>query len=481
MNTALTFRGIHAEILADRTPEVDIEGSLNCGKTTLCLWMELEALRNFPGIWSFAFRYSDTDTKTKLRPAIEQLCAIRSESMKWDGTELCYHVPNGSRLYTFGIKSADLLSRYSKLRGLPVSRIYNDQSEELPEDMSGELRGRLRPDLATRLAGRSYPTRLTFSPNPLSDRSWLAKQFPATNTLKGRRYFSLSLYDNAHNLPPETIAGLEAAYPPDHPRYKSIILGQRGPNILGTPIYAGLFKRELHRREITVRDGQLIEGFCTGKSHPCWVIAQRTRTGALQFLGGIIGVDLFLTDFLPIVLEHRRDWFGQGADIKTCASPTGAVDDPARFSDMDLLRDYGFKPRWCENSNAPDVRLAMIEQLGDAMRHRTHTGEEALAVNDDPQRWLEASREGIKPNPFLAEGFEVGYVKDEHFSSVAHKEVRQPKADDWFEMGQRGAELLVQNFCAGKPTQAAKDAKARDARASEPREPKERSSMDWSR
>ncbi len=85
MSDALKFQGIHAEILADRTPEVDAEGSLNCGKTTLCIWKELEALQTYPGIWSFAFRYSDTDTKTKLRPAIEQLCAIRGEKMKWDG------------------------------------------------------------------------------------------------------------------------------------------------------------------------------------------------------------------------------------------------------------------------------------------------------------------------------------------------------------------------------------------------------------
>lgn len=478
MSVALTFQGVHAEILADETPEIDVEGSLNCGKTTMCLWKELEAIQQFPGIWSFAFRYSDTDTKTKIRPAIEQLCAIRGERPKWDGTELCYHFDNGSRMYSFGIKAADALSRYSKLRGLPVSRIYNDQSEELPEDMSGELRGRLRPDLATRLAGRSYRTQLTFSPNPLSERSWLAKQFPVDNRFKGRHYYSISLYDNAHNLPAETITGLEAAFPPDHPRHKGIILGQRGPNILGSPIYAGYFKRELHRREVPVRDGDLLEGFITGKSHPCWVIAQRTQTGSLQFLGGIMGVDLLLTDFLPIVLQYRAEWFGKDAAIKTCGAPTGAADDPTRLGDMEILRDYGFKPRWCENSNAPDVRLAMIEHLGDAMRHRTHIGDEALAVNDDPARWLEASREGIKSNPFLAEGFEVGYVKDDHFASVAHKHVRQPKDDDWFEMGMRAAEILVQNFCAGKPTQAERDAK-RAADRTDPRPSTARSSMDW--
>lgn len=479
MSDALTFRGIHQRILEDDTPEISAEGALNSGKTTLCIWKELEMLERYQGIWSFAFRYSDTDTKTKIRPAVEQLCAIRGVKPKWDATELCYHFPNQSRLYTFGIKSQDLLSRYSKLRGLPVSRIYNDQSEELPEDMSGELRGRLRPDLASRLAGRVYPTQLTFSPNPLNERSWLAKQFPVDQHLLGRRYYAIPLSANAHNLPPETVKGLLAAFPPDHPRHKSLILGQRGPTIHGQPVYGGYFNRALHCREIPTRDGPLLEAFTTGKSHPCWVIAQRTHAGALQFLGGLMGVHLLLTDFLPIVLDCRREWFGPQAEIKTCAAPTGAKDDPTRFGDLDLLREYGFKPRWMENSHAPDVRLAMIEYLGDAMRHRTHVGDEALAVNADTTRWLEASREGIKPNPFLAEGFEVGYVLADNFASVAHKHVRQPKGDDWFEMGMQACELICQNFCAGKPTEAERDAKhARDREAGPPRAAG-RTPLDW--
>lgn len=480
MSDVLTFQGIHQRLLEDTTPEIDAEGALNSGKTTVCLWKELEAIQNHPGIWSFAFRYSDTDTKTKLRPAIDQLCGIRGEKPRWDSTELCYHFPNSSRLYAFGIRAQDALSRYSKLRGLAISRIYNDQSEELPEDMSGELRGRLRPDLASRLAGRKYPTQLTFSPNPLSERSWLAKQFPSKQTMPGRRYYAISLYDNVHNLPPETVAGLEAAFPPTHPRYKCVILGQRGPNIVGNPVYGGYYKPELHKRPIPTRDGQLLEAFVTGKSHPCWVIAQRTPTGALQFLGGIMGVDLLLTDFLPIVEQYRLEWFGADADIKTCGAPTGAKDDPTRFGDLDLLREYGFKPRWRDNSNAPDVRLAMIESIGDQMRHRTHIGDEALAVNDDPTRWLEASREGIRANPFLSEGFEVGYVKDDHFASVAHKHVRQPKDDDWFEMGMRACELMFQNFCARKPTQAERDAKRAEDRT-DPRPSTERTPLDWAR
>lgn len=479
MSGTLTFIGVHAEILADTTPEIFIEGARMSGKTTVCLWKEIDAMTTWPGIWSYVFRMSDTENKTKIRPELERLCAIRGEHPKWDGTELCYVWPNQSRMFCYGLKSVDTMSRYAKMRGMAVSRVLCSQAEEVPEDLGTELRAVLRPDPTAKSRALNYPHQLTYEANPISPRHWLAQQFPIANTTPRRRHYRLDLYANQHNLSADTIVGLEAAYPPDHPRFKSLVLGLRGPNVTGNPIYARLFKRELHRRPIPLRDGQLIEGFTTGKNNPCWVVAQRTHAGSLQFLGGIMGVDLFLTDFLPIVLQYRVEWFGKDAAIQTCGAPTGAIDDPTRLGDMEILRDHGFKPRWCDNSNAPDVRLAMIEHIGDAMRHRTHTGEEALAVNDDPARWLEASSEGIKSNPFLAEGFEVGYVKDDHFASVAHKHVRQPKDDDWFEMGMRAAEILVQNFCAGKPTQAERDAK-RAADRTDPRPATGRTNMDWS-
>jgi len=238
-----------------------------------------------------------------------------------------------------------------------------------------------------------------------------------------------------------------------------MIMGERGPNVTGDPVYERMFKLDTHCKPLVPHGGDLIEAFCTGKSHPTWVIGQRTRTGSLQFLGGIIGTRKFLTDFLPVVKEYRREWFGADVNIRTCGAPIGEDDDPGRYSDMDILRDHGFKPIWRENSDAPDVRLSMVEYLGDAMRRRTFAGEEALCVNSDPYRWLEITEDGIIPDNFLVDAFRVGYVKDVHFISVGHKEVRQPKADDWYELGMRCAEYLVLNFCAGQKTQADKEAR----------------------
>ncbi len=452
----LKFQGVHQQILEDQTSELSVEGGRSTGKSTVLIWKELDALKKYPGMWSFCFRYSDTDNKTKLRPEIERLCALRGEQPAWNNTEMCYEFDNGSKLFSYGLKSADMLSRYSKLRGLAVSRVYCDQAEELPEDVATEIRFGLRPDATARSKGKDYPRQLVFGANPLSTRHWLADQFPADQRYKFRKYYALSLYDNRHNLPDDQIQRAEAAYPPDHPRYRMMILGLRGPNVVGTPIYQRVYNRDVHERPVTPHVGPFIEAFFTGKSHPTWVIGQRTSGGSLQFIGGIIGVDMFLADFLPIVKETRVDWFPNNAEFKTAAAPSGGSNDAVTFDDNDILRMHGFSPMCRDHANSPDVRNAMMEYLANAMRTRTYTGEEGIVVNDAQFKWLEASREGIKPCPFLAEAFHVGYVREQNqagepaFASVGHKPVRQAKSDNWFELGMRCAEYMVLNFCAGR-------------------------------
>ncbi len=456
----LEFSGVHADILADKTPEISVEGGRGCGKTTVCIWKEIIAAQENDGIWIYIFRYDDTACKTKLRPEIERLCTIYGVAPAWNATELCYEFENGSKIFCYGLKSVDLISRYSKLRGLAVSRVFGDQAEEIPEDIATELRAVLRPDPTQVVKHQDFQRQLTFAANPPPKKHWLCDQFKAENPNPRRKYYKLTLYDNQHHLPADTIQGYEEAYPPDHPRFRSMIMGERGPNVTGDPVYERMFKMDTHVRALEPYGGELLEAFCTGKTNPCWVIGQRTKGGAVQFLGGIIGVRQFLTDFIPVVKETRRDWFGADARIRTCGAPTGEDDDPERFSDLDILRSHGFKPIWRENSNAPDVRLSMIEYLGDAMRRRTFTGEEALCVNADPEHWLEMSVDGgIQPDNFLVDAFRVGYVKDVHFISVGHKEVRQPKADDWYEIGMHCAEYFVLNFCAGQKSQSEKEAK----------------------
>lgn len=442
------FKGPLARFIRDRTRMIDLEGALNCGKTTACLWKEFLAAWDNPGIWSFIGRFSDGDNQTKLIPAWERVCREAGVAIRWNARELYYGFPNGpdpadpyeggSRVYSFGLKSPDALSRYAKLRGLGVSRIYIDQAEELPPDFFAELVQRLRQN--------GFPHQLTLSPNPLDVNSWLAREFPDDNRYPGRVYYSISLYDNAHNLPPDKISDALTTYPPSHAKHRTAILGKRGLNVTGIPVYKDVFIRSAH--EASAEYDQklpLLMALDFGKHHPCVVFRQDAPVGQTRFLGGILGQNLYLDDFLDIVLRYRSEWF-PGAWHLECCDPAGAADTShGTEGAIKTLKQKGLNPRYIENSNSPLVRIACIERLAAQMRKRAADRSEGFVVSNS-DRWLRVSVDGAVVDRFLADGFEAGYVWDAHMVSVDNKQVRRPKKDGWYEHGMNCAEYLELNF-----------------------------------
>ncbi len=93
----------------------------------------------------------------------------------------------------------------------------------------------------------------------------------------------------------------------------------------------------------------------------------------------------------------------------------------------------------------------MVERIAAQMRKRAADRSEAFVVNSDAERWLTISEQATVPDRFLADGFEAGYVWDEHMVSVGNKQVRRPKKDGWYEHGQNCTEYLELNFGSGTP------------------------------
>lgn len=460
LNRRLVFRGIHQDILNDTTEELAVEGARDCGKSYLLVTKEIRQLKEHPGMFTFIFRFSDTDTQQKLVPFFREMCGLEEEFPEWNTQENSFRFKNGSIAFMFGLRGTTSSQRYSKMRGLGVSRCYCDQSEELPEDLSLELRAALRQP--------GYAHQLTFGANPPGHKHWMVDQFPLDNRLKGRKLYQLSIYTNKHNLPAESIARLERAFPPEHPKHKPIILGMRGPNVTGTPIYRDLFTRSIHVRPVRYDPKlPLWEGFDFGKLNPCWMVCQRPYSGGLHWIGGILSDELFLTDFLPIVMRYRGEWFPQlkSDQVRSCCTLSVSRDVGSLTMGVRELRPYGIRPIWTEGSNSPDMVLAMIERQAAYMRRRGADSIEMLAVNDDESHWLKVSREGIDSSPFMAEAYGGGYTwaeKDDgkpKTVSVGRNEFRQPQNDDWFEYPMRIAEHIELNFARGL-TQAEIDADA---------------------
>jgi len=461
------WQGVHLEIFNDRTPELEVEGARECAKTTLLLDKEIHYLKKYPGIHSFMCRYSDVSTNTKLKPRFETLCSIRGfPHSRWDAKGLCYEFPNDSKMYAFGIKAGSAVARYEKIRGLDVARVYNDQSEEVPKDLGEELRASLRQ--------KGYPHQITFSPNPVPRNHWLADKkhggFPLDNSVKGRRHYQLSVYDNSYNLLPSSIEMLERTFPPDHAKHGAMVLGIRGPNVWGDAIFEETFRRAIHVRPIALNPStELYEAFEFGKHNPCVIFAQRLYSGGLVLLGGIMGEDLFLEDFLPIVAEYRAKWFPRLSpkQLRTCCTAPGAniATNGSRFTSLQILRMAKYNPIFRDGANAHDVQLALLEQLAGYMRRRNLTGDESFGINNDPTRWVTADRDGIEQEPFMAHAFEASAVWDEHLVSVGNHSVRQMHEDDMFANAIHAVQSVEINFCAERPTQQDRDKRAAAARA----------------
>lgn len=456
----MVWVGKQSEALLDDTEALDVEGAFRASKTTICLWKEYNACADYPGIHTILSRWTDDATFSLLRPVWNRVLQEAGAQAIWNGSESCYEFAHGSRAYLRGLKASEQMSRYAKFRGLTLSRAYIDQAEEIPRDIYQELKARLSQS--------GFPHQIVISPNSVEEGHWIAREFPEDNHLTHHKYIGLSVYDNAHNLSAATIRNLEETYPPGHAKHRPAVLGLRGLNVIGDPVYGPLepskpetaaFQRSRHAKELTWNPAlPVLEAIDFGKHHPCVVWAQYTPYAELHVLGGLLGQNLFLEDFAPIIQQHRAAWFPD-ADIQTCCDPAGSHNNSqgVKQNGVSVLTDHGFTPVWHDDSNGPAVRNAMIERLAGHMRRRSPMGE-AFAVNTT--HWLRISPEGIVPMTFVTDALEVGYVWDVHMVSVGSKQIRKPKKDGWYEHGMNCLEYLEHNFGGVQPTweQAAKRA-----------------------
>lgn len=448
----LTFGPKHELFLADESAQIDLEGARYSGKSWVCCAKVLRSAKAHPGMRWLACRYSNEESQ-KIKTVLQYEIAPRlGIEVQWSSDQKAFTIPTvglDSQIFCHGLKSQSRPEELAKVRGLDVGGLYNDQTEEVPQPIAEEL------PFATRQEG--YPHQVILSPNPPTEDHFLSDMFPdecaydiatTERIFPHRAYYRLSLYDNPH-CPKDKLAELEATFPPTHAKYKSLILGLRGPNVVGRPVYDDVFLRSEHLRSLEWRDGQiLLEAIDAGKHHPVWVAARRTAMGGLEVLGGLMGKRMFLEDFLPVVQRYRMEWFDGETKLQTCCDPPATQDVDAmasRFTNINTLRDSGLKPRWKVNANAPDVREAVIQHLASLMRRRG-----MFTLNADPERWLMVSPVVTKHTKLMVDALEGSYVWDEHFVSVGNKQVRQPKTDQWLDGWMRCLENLTLNFCAGQ-------------------------------
>lgn len=470
---------------------VDAEGAFRSAKTwTVLIKIRLQ-LEEYPGKqdaqgrfipgsgirWTIA-RWTEDDLHQKLIPDYRSVCALLGLHYgEWNPKEQCFEFPQGQRIYAVHLKSSQTSSRYAKVRGLTTAGFYIDQLEEIPEDVYNEA--------ALRLSQPGFPQQMIVTPNPVSDSHWIARRFRPIekNPLPDHRLLTLSIWDNAHNLSPETIRAAETLYPVGHPARPTKLEGRRGLDVRGLPVYSGAFVRSRHVPDTGVaRNAQLplYESYDYGFHHPCVVFYQWAPWGWLGILGGVMGQDMHLDEFLPIVERYRLKWFGDVDLIDATCDPAGANENAQgiKGKPVSILREWYREhrtgkhevvPRYISAANMPENRRTAIDRGATYMRHQGMGGAECFAV--DRERWVLVSKDEIgnldeRWDGFFLDGLELGYVlESDDAESILKPKARHssrlgtyyvPVKDGWFEHAQNCFEYGLQMHVHDLPQASAR-------------------------
>lgn len=452
---------VQAEVLRAITKPnarfIDVEGALRSAKTWTILIAIRTLLEDYPGIvWTMS-RWTKEGLHQKLIPDYRHVCELMEiPHGEWNAPESCYDLANGSRLYAVHLKASQTDNKFAKVRGLTTAGFYINQLEEVPQDVYNEA--------ALRLSQPGYPQTMVVDPNAVPDTHWIAKRWPTTNSRPNHRYIRLAMRDNAHNLDASTIAAAEELYPLGHPLRAIKIEGRRGLEVNGTPVYTGAFVRGRHVQDIEPNPSlPLIESYDYGFHHPCVIWSQWAPWGHLRVLGGVMGSDLHLDAFLPIVERYRDLWFPTRLRIDATCDPAGANENAQgiRGTPVALLRDWYREhgerneagkfvtPTYLSDANHPERRAAANQKAATYMR-RLVGKDEAFLV--DPERWALVELKDERFDTFFIDALEAGYVLEDearHSSTLGSYYV--PKKDGWFEHPMNCFEYIVQAFVLDLP------------------------------
>lgn len=448
----------------DERPETfwDVEGSPRSAKSWgVARWIWKLAYK-YPGISIFYSRYREQNL-SQLREVWGKVAVQFPAYLHptWNAKEQCWDFPNGrwlsedvftgSRVYLSPIKSSDLDGLHAKYKGKTLAVIIVEEAQELPYANYVGMKERLSQSRTPEGQPYAYPLKLVLVHNCVDEDSWIAAEFPLTNDAcdrKGHAHIRADLYSNSQNLGPEVMAIFEHNYPPGHVLRRTVIEGRRGVSLVGKPVYGGYYDRRIHRSDAVHVNPYypLLEGWDFGHEKPAVVWMQYLQhAGAIQVLGAVKGVDMFLETFAPAVLTIRKRWFPHQVNIQSWCDPAGSTGNGGTLhTPVRYLQDLGVPVRYEAKANDADVRYAAIQVMAGFMERLARDG--SPAFQQHPQ-CIELVKDGPtvieRPSDILTTSFEVGYIWDEKALSDAHPNIRKPKKGTRYDDLMNAAEYII--------------------------------------
>lgn len=384
------------------------EGAIRSGKSWVGVVRVLHLCEAQPGLQALAARFQDVAMRTQLLPLVRELMPPTLLA-NWNAEQECFDLVNGSKLFMRGLKPGEQQAQWSKLAGMTLGAALVDEAAELPPEFFDYLVGRIsQPKMRHELI---------LLTNPASENHWLSNEFPEDPALMkpGRARFTFDVYSNVENLGREYVERLEQQFPAGSAQRRKYIEGRRGPDVTGTAVYAGSFDRARHVRPVALNPQlPLIESWDFGFHFPCVTWSQYAPWGQLSILGGIMGEDLPLVEFVEIVAAYRDRWFPNRGPLWATADPAGAAQNSQGLSGTPLgvLKQFGVNPTIRKDANQPETRLAAVDIVAAYMKRKTLGDAEAFACDD--ARWFVVGRHGqTRQMLFVPDALEAGYRWDD--------------------------------------------------------------------
>lgn len=468
--------GPQIDILSiDEQPETfwDVEGSPRSAKSWgIGFWLWKLAYQ-YPGIQIFYSRYNEGGL-SQLREVWSKVTAHFPEYLhpSWNSEDQAYDFPNGewkgkvytgSRVLLSGIHSTRTDDLHTKYKGKTIAVIVVEEAQELPYPNYVGLKERLSQSKTPDGKVHKYPLKFVLVHNCVDEDHWIAKEFPLVNgqcAKANHRHIRADLYSNATNLGPDVMAIFEQNYPAGHVLRRTVIEGRRGVSLVGSPVYGGYYDRRIHRSEhVHVNPYYpLLEGWDFGHEKPAVVWMQYlAHIGAIQILGAVKGVEMFLETFAPAVIAIRKRWFPhQANNVHAWCDPAGATGNGGTLhTPVRYLEALGVPVRYEQKANNPDVRYAAVQVLAGFMERLSKDGAPAFQMH--PQ-CIELTKDGANvresASDILTTAFEVGYIWDDKSHSDAHPNIRKPKKGTRFDDLMNAAEYIVTGENLSVPLQA---------------------------
>ena len=243
------------------------------------------------------------------------------------------------------------------------------------------------------------------------------------------------MYDNSAILGDEYIALQESAYQAGTSEYRRFVIGERGIATGGDPVFGAYFDAARHVHDVAFNPVvPLCESLDFETRHPCVTWAQ-FAAGEMIVLGGVMGENMALEEFLPIVEDYRAPWF-PGLDrslLRQTCDPAGAIKNPhGSDTGLQILQAFGVNPTVRKDANHPPVKDAAMQKVVGYLLRRQPDGAPCFVLNP---RFVLVSRKGRRHQPVLQKAFEGGWTYDlkRNYIGTAYPHLRPTAKDGFYE------------------------------------------------